>query len=158
MKTHQLRMILLFCSFLVLSSCNKAKDALEALSQTLSIGNLEGTWNVTEATSLIWQENVGVISQETNNEILGAVLVFSGSTVSITTPTENFTYPYTINVLTNTLAFEVDNNKFDTYDVITFSLPNMVVLNKDPQAEDYEFSNTHNANIYKQNRIILVKD
>lgn len=158
MKKSQISLAFMFFTVMLMSSCGKSGEVLDALSQMLSTNNVEGTWIVTEATSKTWKENVGIISESADNETLGAMLRFTTTDVVINTSSgQTFNAPYTINVLANTLTLEVEPNKFDAFNVITFALPTMIIENLNPQSSDYEFDSGLNANIYKQKKITLVK-
>lgn len=157
MKKRKINLAFMLFTLMLLNSCGKSAEIFDELSQLLSVNNLKGTWVVTEASSTIWEENVGVISQTVDNETLGATLRFTDTSVVISNMGQTFTYPYTINLLANTLSLEVGSNEFDVFDVETFSLPNMVLLNPEPEAGDYQFESDYNANVYKQKKITLVK-
>lgn len=157
MKKTLLRTMVLVTCLMLFSQCNKAEEIIDALTQGYTETNLRGTWTVTEATVTVWGENQGIIAEETDTNILGAIMVFNGSTVRITSGNQEFTYGYDTDIPNEVLSLEINSTTDDVFDVVSFVLPVMRIENRQPEDGDYEFSSTLNMNIYNQKKITMVK-
>lgn len=144
--------------FFLVTSCG-VDEVIEGLSNTLSLNSISGTWVIDSATVSVWQENSGIISTETDNNMQGQTIEFRNNNLIFTDSNgQTNSFPFTLNVLTRTLTVHVDSNFDDVFDVTTFDLPNMQMKNPNPSsANDYEFDSALNANIYEQRTLNMIK-